>query len=1215
MELIDNTNKKLKDDLASEIKLGSKMSMAAACFSIYAFQELKRELKNIDELRFIFTSPSFITENAPKEKREFYIPRVNRERSLYGTAFEVRLRNELTQRAIAKECADWIRQKVRFKSNITNENMMGFINVDDKNYMPVNGFTTIDLGCERGNNAYSMIQKTDMPFSKAYIDLFEELWKDKNRLQDVTDSVLENITTAYKENSPEYIYFIALYNIFNEFLEDISEDLLPNEATGFKQSKIWSMLYNFQRDAVLAIINKLEKYNGCILADSVGLGKTFTALAVIKYYENKNKSVLVLCPKKLTNNWNTYKDNYLNNPVASDRLRYDVLYHTDLSRTHGTSNGLDLDRLNWGNYDLIVIDESHNFRNGGKISGGEDEKENRYLRLLNKVIRQGVKTKVLMLSATPVNNRFNDLRNQLALAYEGDTTLIDSKLNTTRSIDDIFRNAQRAFTNWSKFDPADRTTDNLLKMLDFDFFEMLDSVTIARSRKHIQKYYDTSDIGTFPTRLPPISKRPPLTDLKEAINYNEIFEQLMLLTLSIYTPSHYILPSKLDKYAELYDDNKVNVGFTQANREQGIRRLMAINLMKRMESSVYAFSLTLKRISQLISTTIETINRFDKKSSSELTLTDISNLDQFDGEDMNDDLFSFGKKVKIDLADMDYASWKHSLEKDKEVLELITIMVADITPEHDSKLQELLKTLVNKINNPINAGNKKIIIFTAFADTAEYLFANTSAFFKNKYGLNTAMVTGSVEGRSTANIRNDLNTVLTCFSPISKDKELLMPGNKTEIDLLIATDCISEGQNLQDCDYLINYDIHWNPVRIIQRFGRIDRIGSKNSVIQLVNFWPDVSLDEYIDLKAKVETRMKIVNMAATGDDNIISEDEKTDLEYRKAQLKRLQEEVVDIEEMSSGISIMDLGLNEFRLDLLEYIKHHPDIEKTPCGLHSVALATEDTPAGVIYVLKNRSDSVNIDNQNRLHPFYMVYIKNDGEVVCDHLSPKDMLDKMRYLCKGKREPIAEAYRPFNKETKDGSDMRKYSKLLGEAISSIIETKEESDIDSFLGGSQMSFLANEIKGLDDFELICFLVVKDGSVAIPAAPVSPVKPAAKKDFRLVVAGTRYFSNYALVASKLDAYLADKLDKYNVTIICGDAQGADAMGLAYASNHGLKVEHFPAEWGKFGNAAGPIRNKKMAQNADAVIVFWDGKSPGTKDMIQNAKAAGLPCTVINI
>ena len=1077
MKIINNIDETLRDDLSVEIKQGSKISIAAACFSIYAFEELKEELKDIEQLRFIFTEPTFTTEVAKKERREFYIPRLTREKNIFGTEFEVKLRNELSQRAIARECAEWIRSHAIFKSNITEERMAGFMNVDDKNYTPIHSFTTVDLGCERGNNAYNYVLKNEAPVSSAYLDLFETLWNNDSKMCTVTEQVIENITTAYKENSPEFIYFVTLYNIFNEFLEDISEDVLPNEATGFKESKIWSMLYNFQKDAVLAIINKLEKYNGCILADSVGLGKTFTALAVIKYYENKNKSVLVLCPKKLTNNWNTYKDNYLNNPIASDRLRYDVLYHTDLSRKHGVSNGLDLDRLNWGNYDLVVIDESHNFRNGGKVSGRDNEKENRYLRLLNKVIRQGVKTKVLMLSATPVNNRFNDLKNQLALAYEGDSKFIDSKLNTVRSIDDIFRNAQRAFSIWTSFDVKDRTTENLLKMLDFDFFEVLDSVTIARSRKHIQKYYDTADVGTFPTRLSPISKRPPLTDLKKAINYNEIFEQLMLLTLSIYTPSHFILPSKMEKYAELYDDYDISVGFTQANREHGIRRLMAINLMKRMESSVYAFRLTLERISKLIATTVNTIDRFDKKVSTELILTDISNIDEFDGEDMNDELFSFGKKVKIELADMDYVSWKHSLEKDKEVIDLITMMVRDITPAHDSKLQELIKTVTNKINNPINGDNKKIIIFTAFADTAEYLFTNISPFVKNKFGLHTAMVTGSVEGRSTANIRNDLNTVLTCFSPISKDKELLMPGNKTEIDVLIATDCISEGQNLQDCDYLINYDIHWNPVRIIQRFGRIDRIGSKNSVIQLVNFWPDVSLDEYIDLKAKVETRMKIVNMAATGDDNIISEDEKTDLEYRKAQLKRLQEEVVDIEDMSSGISIMDLGLNEFRLDLLEYIKHNPDIEKTPFGLHSVARATEDTPPGVIYVLKNRTNSVNIDNQNRLHPFYMVYIGDDGTVICDHLSAKDMLDKMRYLCKGHKEAIPELYRPFNRETKDGSNMRKYSKLLGDSIASIVQVKETSDIDSFLGGTQVSFLSNQIKGLDDFELICFLAVRE------------------------------------------------------------------------------------------------------------------------------------------
>ena len=1078
MELINNTTKTLRDDLAIEIKQGSRLSVAAACFSIYAFQELKKELQGIDELRFIFTSPTFTTEKAKKEKREFYIPRLSRERSLYGTEFEVKLRNELTQKAIAKECAEWIRKKVTFKSNVTNENMMGFINLDDKNYMPINGFTTVDLGCERGNNAYNMVQKTEAPFSTAYIDLFDNLWNDTSKLQEVTDEVIENITAAYNENSPDFIYFVTLYNIFSEFLEDVSEDHLPNEATGFKESKIWSMLYNFQKDAVLAIISKLEKFNGCILADSVGLGKTFTALAVIKYYENRNKSVLVLCPKKLTNNWNTYKDNYVNNPIASDRLRYDVLYHTDLNRTHGKSNGLDLDRLNWSNYDLVVIDESHNFRNGGKLSGEDNEKENRYLKLLNKVIRKGVKTKVLMLSATPVNNRFNDLKNQLALAYEGNTELIDDKLNTTKSIDEIFKNAQRAFNTWSKWDPADRTTENLLRMLDFDFFEVLDSVTIARSRKHIQKYYDTSDIGTFPTRLKPISLRPPLTSLKKAINYNEIFEQLTQLSLSIYTPTHFILPSKMEKYAELYEDNKVNVGFTQANREQGIRRLTAINLMKRMESSVHSFNLTLKRIYSLIDSTIHSIDTYDKTSSVKLELTDISDIDEFDSEDQNgDELFTFGKKVKIDIGDMDYKSWRDSLAKDRDTLELLTLMVGDITPEYDSKLQELFRVIKNKLEHPINEGNKKIIIFTAFADTAQYLFDNVSEYVKENFGLNTAMVSGSVEGRTTVpKLKSDLNTVLTCFSPISKDKHLLMPNDKTEIDFLIATDCISEGQNLQDCDYLINYDIHWNPVRIIQRFGRIDRIGSKNAFIQLVNFWPDVTLDEYIDLKAKVETRMKIVDMTATGDDNLLSDEEKTDLEYRKAQLKRLQEEVVDIEDMSTGISIMDLGLNEFRMDLLEYIKNHPDIDKTPFGLHSVAAASEETPAGVIYVLKNRSNSVNIDNQNRLHPFYMVYISNDGEVICDHLSPKQMLDKMRFLCKGKTEPIPELYRQFNKETRDGQNMSEFSKLLGDAIASIIEVKEESDIDSFLGGGQMSFLTNEIKGLDDFELICFLVVR-------------------------------------------------------------------------------------------------------------------------------------------
>lgn len=1076
VKVFDNVTEILRDDMVSTISKGCKVSIAAACFSMYAYKELKKQLESVDECRFIFTSPTFVTEKTEKQKREFYIPRLNRESSLYGTEFELKLRNEMIQKAIAKECADWIRRKATFKSNTTGENMGGFVTVENIQqqiaYMPINGFTTVDIGCERGNNSYNMVNRFEAPFSDSYMQLFETLWIDHDKLQDVTDVVIENITTAYNENSPEFIYFMTLYHVFSEFLDDISEDELPNEATGFKESKIWNMLYDFQKDAVLAIINKLERYNGCILADSVGLGKTFTALAVMKYYENRNKSVLVLCPKKLAENWNTYKDNYINNPIAADRLNYDVLFHTDLSRVHGFSNGLDLNRLNWGNYDLVVIDESHNFRNGAGTHANTHE--NRYVKLMDKIIRAGVKTKVLMLSATPVNNRFVDLKNQLAIAYEGNSENMNKQLNTIKTIEEIFKQAQRAFNTWSKLEPEARTTETLLRTLDFDFFELLDSVTIARSRKHIEKYYDTTEIGKFPERKKPISRCPQLTDLNSAINYNQIYEQLMLLSLCIYTPSNYIFPSKIQKYIDLTHNKGDNL--TQTGREEGIRRLMSINLLKRLESSVNSFQLTLKRIKALIKSTIEAIDKFEKYGTAEIDMYEASDS-EFDMDDGNTEYFTVGKKVKIELADMDYISWRTGLKADADVLELLTLMVADITPEHDSKLQELLKLVSEKIENPINPGNKKVLIFSAFSDTAEYLYDNVSAYIKNKYGLDTAVITGSIDGKTTIKgFRATLNNVLTCFSPISKGRDVLMPGSKTEIDVLIATDCISEGQNLQDCDYLVNYDIHWNPVRIIQRFGRIDRIGSRNSQIQLVNFWPDMDLDEYINLKSRVETRMKISVMTSTGDDDLINPEEKGDLEYRKQQLKRLQEEVVDIEDMSSGISIMDLGLNEFRLDLLEYVKNHGDLDKKPKGMHAVVPATDELPEGVVFILKNINNSVNIDDQNRIHPFYMVYIGMDGKVVCDYLNPKKMLDDIRLLCRGKKEPIKELCQRFNEETDDGKDMTEMSELLSEAINSIIDCKEESDIDSLFSAGGTSALMSAVSGLDDFELICFLVVK-------------------------------------------------------------------------------------------------------------------------------------------
>ena len=1075
MELINNINKTLRDDIVAQMKAGSRLSIAASCFSIYAFQELKEALKDIKELRFIFTSPTFTTEKTSKQQREFYIPRLDRERTLYGSEFEVKLRNELTQRAIARECAEWIREKACFKSNKTNEQMMGFINLDDISYSPINGFTTVDLGCEKGNAAYTMIQKAEAPFSKAYIDLFNQIWNDSSRLQVVTEEVIDSISNAYKENAPEFLYFVALYNIFNEFLEDISEDELPKEATGFKNSAIWDKLYNFQRDAALAVINKLEKYNGCILADSVGLGKTFTALSVIKYFESRNRTVLVLCPKKLFENWNTYRQNYVNNPLAKDRLNYDILYHTDLSRDYGRSNDLDLERVNWGNYDLVVIDESHNFRNGGKVStdeNGENPRENRYLRLMNKVIRSGVKTKVLMLSATPVNNRFNDLKNQLQLAYEGESEAFDKLLPTNRGIDDIFRQAQGSYNIWADLPPEERTTERLLRMLDFDFFKLLDAVTIARSRKHIQQYYDTADIGTFPERLKPISRSPHLTDLDTAINYNEIFEQLQMLHLAIYAPSAFILPSQLWKYKE--EESTTGHRLSIEEREQGIQRLMNIQLLKRLESSVNSFRLTLTRIRDYMQETLDAIARFQNGE----RRVSVDDYESVDGDEDEQDFTIGKKKNRILLEDMDYISWQKEIKDDLEIIRLLLLMLQSITPEHDSKLQQLIIDLQDKFAHPINGSNKKVLVFTAFSDTAQYLYDCLADPIKKQYGLNVALVTGDVEARSTLKLKEklDFNKVLTLFSPISKEREAVYPHLKEEIDVLIATDCISEGQNLQDCDYLLNYDIHWNPVRIIQRFGRIDRIGSKNAQIQLVNYWPDMTLDEYINLKGRVESRMKVTVMTATGDDNLLSPEEKDDLEYRKQQLERLKEDVVDLEEMNTGVSIMDLGLNEFRLDLLEYINSNHDVEHTPFGLHAVVPATDQAPAGTVFVLKNRTAGVNIDHKNQLHPFYMVYVKDDGEVLVDHLHPKDLLDKMRLLCKPMTKPNVKLCSAFNKETRDGLRMGKYSELLGKAIESIVTKKEESDIDSFLDGYVGELFEERITGLDDFELICFLVIK-------------------------------------------------------------------------------------------------------------------------------------------
>lgn len=1088
MKIIDNINTLLGDDLKASIRPKDKLRIAASCFSIYAYEALKTEFSKIESLEFIFTAPTFVpnevTDKFRKEHREFFIPKSNREKSLYGSEFEIQLRNKLTQRAIARECAEWMRRKAVFRSNRTKAPMQQFACIQgsegDTAYMPLHGFTAVDLGYQQGNAVSNLVNRFEEPaFTATYLQLFEQIWNDPEKLEDVTAVICDHIASVYQENSPERIYFLMLYNIFSEFLEDIDEDVLPNDLTGYQNSLVWKKLFNFQRDAAVGIINKLETYNGCILADSVGLGKTFTALAVIKYYELRNRSVLVLCPKKLADNWLNYNRNLKTNIFAKDRFNYDVLCHTDLSRTSGDSFGIPLNRVNWGNYDLVVIDESHNFRNNDVFK----ERETRYQKLMNAVIREGVKTKVLMLSATPVNNRFNDLRNQLALAYEGDSENLSNKLRTKRSVEDIFRRAQAVFNQWTKLPLELRTARAILDTLDFDFFELLDSVTIARSRKHIQTFYDTKDIGQFPERLKPLSYRCPLTYRSDVLGLNDIFKQLALLKLAVYAPISYILPSRLSKYEELYD-TMVEGGkgkLRQADRERSLQALMTTNLLKRLESSVESFRLTLRSLQTNLINTLEIIATFQKTGRSETISDFTANYEALEAEEddftVPDDI-KIGGKVQISLSDMDVERWKHELTSDLLLLEELLASMDKIKPDDDAKLQHLKNLVLNKITNPINDGNKKVLIFTAFADTANYLYNNLAEDILHNKGLHSGKVTGKDTPKSTLKKSYDFQSLLTLFSPLAKEKSLVLPEEPRELDILIGTDCISEGQNLQDCDYLINYDIHWNPVRIIQRFGRIDRIGSKNAAIQLVNYWPDITLDEYINLKERVENRMMIADVTATGDDNVLTA-QSSDVSYRKEQLRRLQDEVIELEDLKTGVSITDLGLNDFRMDLLNYVKAYGDLEDLPKGMHAVIPAQPEIglKPGVIFTLRNRNDSVNINQHNRLHPYYLVYIAKDGEIIANHTEVKKLLDLVRSSCKGEAEPIHSICRLFNQQTDEGRNMKVYSDLLSSVIRSMIDVKEEKDLDSLFSAGKTTALLNTIAGLDDFELIAFLVVQE------------------------------------------------------------------------------------------------------------------------------------------
>ena len=1084
-KVLDNKKHRVVDELKEELNKGSKLSVISAYFTIYAYAELKKELSKIDNMRFIFTEPTFVHKDQ-ELIREYYIER-NPEKKMSGNEFEIKLRNEMKQAAIAKECAQWLEKKAEIKSlrqaNPAQPRLVYIENPEDN--VSINGtvdFTSDGLGITPSNRLDSNMCLYGKDYTISFLQAFNELWEDDTAVQDVKDKVLEQMRILYKENTPEFIYFVTLYNIFNNYLDELTEDNIVKSRTGFKETLIWNKLYKFQRDGVMGAIDKIEKYNGCIIADSVGLGKTFTALAVIKYYELRNDRVLVIVPKKLRENWTVYTMNDKRNIFSGDRFNYDVLNHTDLSRTSGYSGEINLATLNWSNYDLVVIDESHNFRNNPPVKG----RITRYERFMNDIIKAGVKTKVLMLSATPVNNKMNDIKNQIAFITEGRNDAFASV--GLDNLELILRKAQAVFNRWSELPDPERTTETFVNMMELDYFKLLDTVTIARSRKHIEKYYNLEEIGKFPTRLTPENRYPIIDTKGEFPPIEEINRLIKKLTLCVYSPLGYVLPEKRAAYERKYDmtvgtNNSV---FRQTDREQSLVGLMRVGILKRMESSINSFALTVENILYKIDKTLEAIEQSRLDYDAEMDISDI------DIDDPEYDNLMFGNNVKVLLQDMDLIKWKQDLLADKDKLETILLEAINVTPDRDAKLIELRTLIEKKVKNPINQDNRKVVIFTAFADTAKYLYKHLSEEFANK-GIYSAIVTGSGDNHSTLTIpkelrrsvkMTDINTVLTLFSPISKECSKAYPEVNEHIDILIATDCISEGQNLQDCDYLVNYDIHWNPVRIIQRFGRIDRIGSQNNYIKLVNFWPTKDLDEYINLQQRVKGRMVLLDVSATGEENVIENNpskEMKDLEYRKKQLKRLQNEVVDLEDISGAISITDLTFNDFKIELMEYMKtKRKALDEAPNGMYAITKIDESisdiVKPGVIFTLRQVKGKEQSKEQNPLFPYYMVYITDDGEVQLPFLHAKKILDYYKKLCSGKGEVLKELVEEFNKETNDGRRMEHYSDLLEASIENIIGEKQDIGVSSLFSKGGTTMQKSLFDGIEDFELITFLVLK-------------------------------------------------------------------------------------------------------------------------------------------
>ena len=1081
---------KVADFLADKITSSSRLSVVSAYFTIYAYEALSKELDQIEHLNFLFGEPRFIASLDPKktDKKSFQIEDEGLE-----------LANRLQQKEVARRCSEWIRNKVNIRS-ISQENLLHgkIYHIDDGQrehaLLGSSNFTRRGLGISATSNIeLNLIVDSD----RDRTDLkqwFDDIWHNKNLVADVKEDVLRYLEQLYVNHAPEFIYFKTLYHVFERFLSGQEADAALFDQTAIVDTEIWKALFDFQKDGVKGAIHKINTHNGCILADSVGLGKTYSALAVIKYYELRNHRVLVLCPKKLRDNWTVYlaQNNSELNPFLKDRFAYTVLSHTDLSRESGKVDGIDLATLNWGNFDLIIIDESHNFRNNTKGKRDEDGsliRKSRYERLMDDIIQAGVKTKVLLLSATPVNNDLKDLRNQIYFVTEGRDAAFAQSFGIL-SIKDTLTVAQKTFMEWAKRS-GDKDARDLMDRLSAGFFTLLDELTIARSRKHIKKYYRASmaQIGHFPKRKKPDSIFSEI-DLKgRFLSYDKLNDEINNYQLSLYSPSRYVLP----QFKVHYDAGNV-CNFSQESREKFLIGMMKVNFLKRLESSVHSFAITMERTVAKIEDLEARLKTFQQQQ--EAKAADIQPDFFAEPEEEDDELaeaFQVGTKLKYDMAHLDVAVWLQDLSRDKQQLALLADAAQSVNAERDAKLAELKKLIAHKVRHPgtnnLGQENRKVIVFCAFADTAAYLYEQLENWARQHLGVHIALVSGGARPNRSTFGQADFTQILTNFAPRAKkrDKMKSMPQDG-EIDILIATDCISEGQNLQDCDYLINYDIHWNPVRIIQRFGRIDRIGSPNAAIQLVNFWPTPDLNKYINLKNRVEARMALVDIAATAEDNILQAEDlqeliKEDLRYRDKQLMRLKDEVLDLEDFNESVALNEFTLDDFRMELASYIEANRDkLEEAPFGLYAVvppSTGYQTIKPGIIYCLKQRAEAMGNEAVNPLQPYFLVYIRGDGEVRYNFTAPKQVLEIFRAVCQGQTEPHAKLCELFDEETDHGQDMRRYSGLLDKAVAAIAAQFGRKNAGNLFTGRGGKLLSSQsaIKNTTDFDLITWLVIKD------------------------------------------------------------------------------------------------------------------------------------------